>query len=324
MTNIAMIAVGAILFGVGLARLRAYMQSGRRKHTGYLSCAATAVGLSLIVNADAPAAWADRIVFHRPSASTLVVYLLVTLGAWAAVEMVSDLTGRAGRTAKRVRLAFVLAVDAVAITSFLRAEVGTASGSFFREYGTQLRPFVLLFGMLFAQLGYVAVVTMRYSRHSEGWLARALVSVSIGALFAEIFVLSRGGDVLTPVPEIIDQIAEGFMLAGILWIGVGMAIPAIGPAIGAMRARKELYPLWKWLTNSCPEVRERPDRRPGLYRTVIEIQDAVANEGTDRLTPAGWVAAVRALDLQPAEQFNDAVDELRGVARGFRRWQKTT
>jgi hypothetical protein len=322
MHNIGLLSIGLLLLLVGATRLRSYFLRGQRAHAAYLATAALAVGVALVLDAEDISTWLDRSIFQRPDTATLIEYLLITVGAWAAVEMVSDLTARSHRRSRRIRVAVLVVIDTTTAVVFLLAPASAETGSFFEHDGTraQMQVFWLLFGMVIVQLAYIMTTTLRYSRHDDRWLRRGLRAVGVGAAGATLFFLVKCLELVRSLPNTLSAGSTILLLLAVLLIAVGTALPQLGPAVADDIARRQLYPLWRQLTDAYPDLRENPGQRPNLYRTVIEIQDALAKaragEGEGERPPVS--AAADTLSLRSAVQFTDVVKELRVIAAQHR------
>jgi hypothetical protein len=88
-----------------------------------------------------------------------------------------------------------------------------------------------------------------------------------------------------------------------------MLWPQLATKAQRAAACRRLRPLWITVTARYPYVRS-PGHRRNLYRTVIEIEDAVAEARAHRQVDTPLLHALDALTTHPAEKFDATVSDL--------------
>lgn len=111
-----------------------------------------------------------------------------------------------------------------------------------------------------------------------------------------------------PVPG-----GEAILVAGGLLLAAGMLWPQLATWVHHSTAQRQLRPLWSTVTERYPYVRSSA-QRPGLYRTVIEIEDAIAEARAHHEIDTPLLQRLDALTPHPAEQFDRTVQDLVRVA----------
>lgn len=315
-TTTLLVAAGVLLVA-GALRLRSYLRAGNAR-TGYLAIAATAAGLALLLNAAGPYEWCDRVIFRHPNTSALTSYALTAIGATAACEMVANLVDKQTTTIRRLRLTGSATVTAAMIIAFVVASPSREDALFFEHYrhDAHLVAFWILFAASVAlQMVYVAILTLRAARDDDKWLARGLRLIGSGATCVAIFLLDCLLQVaVRAVPATADTIGVWVLLTGGFLLASGVLLPQVGLFGEHTRLRRQLYPLWNIVTSEYPYVR-CDARRPNLYRTVIEVEDALAEARAHRELNTPLLRALDARTARPAEQFTATVDELLAIMR---------
>jgi uncharacterized membrane protein YjjP (DUF1212 family) len=310
----------------GIVRIRSYLASNRPTQTGYLAIALISVGLAMLTNVPAIFRWLDDNVWHTPDAAALSGYLLTTIGAWAAVELVAELIGLARSRQRNARLGALLVVDVAMTVAFAAAAPTVETAKFFERYAgsSSLLGLWLVFLLsLTNQLIFVSTMTLRYTRHDDLWLSRGLTSIGIGAALCAVFTISKLASLAAHPPGWLDTTTIIVLVSGVVLVAGGALLPQLGPELDYRRDRRRLAGLWHAVTAAYPYVRTSR-RQPGLYRTVIEIQDAVAEARVRGELNQPVLRAVDRLDLQPGEQFDQAVTELHAIAKHHLRQRRSS
>ncbi|WP_338146632.1 MAB_1171c family putative transporter [Streptomyces boncukensis] len=159
-------------------------------------------------------------------------------------------------------------------------------------------PLILTYLLVFIVSQAVPVVTIflqcgPYARMTDKpWLRRALRLLSAGAVVLFLYCLTRTANILSAVigAEPSDgQLAAAsvFSAVGIAMVSVSMTISSWGPSLSKLgawarnyRSYRALYPLWRDLYESSPDIVLEPsaasavsDLRYRLHRRVVEIRD---------------------------------------------------
>jgi hypothetical protein len=315
MRTTAFVLVAIPLLAAGSLRIRSYLQT-RRSGTGYLAIATSCAGLAILLNAPGPYVWFDRIIFRYANCSVLVSHVLTAVGAAAAGEMVVALVApdRSGR--QRLRLVGQVLIIAAMIISFTVAAASREDALFFEHYKNDAHLAVywcIFIGSVTAQLSYVAALTLRYTRHDDKWLGRGLRLIGYGSLCVALFLASRIVEVAIPgMPAIADPAAVAMLIVGSFLLATGVLLPQAGLLAGRALSRRKLYPLWKTVTSQYPYVRANP-KRPNLYRSVIEVQDALAEARSQHKINTPVLVALDALTPRPSAEFDVVVADLLSV-----------
>jgi hypothetical protein len=252
-----------------------------------------------------------------PNSSVLLSHVLTAVGAAAAGEMVAALVAPHRSGCQRLRVIGQVLIVASMITSFAVAAPSREDALFFEHYKNDPRLAVywcIFIGSVTAQLSYVAVLTLRYTRHDDKWLGRGLRLIGCGSLCVALFLASRLVEVaISGIPSIADLAALTVLVAGGSLLATGVVLPQAG--LFAVRAvyRRRLYPLWETVTTQYPHVRAN-SKRPNLYRCVIEVQDALAEARSRHEINTPVLVAMDALVPRPSAEFDAAVRDLLSVS----------
>lgn len=315
MRTAAFVLISAALIAAAMMRARTYLQI-RSHGAGYLAIAAAGAGLAILLNAPGPYRWFDHAVVDHRNASVLVSHVLTGIGAGAACEMVAILVGT-GRITRRIRIVGEGVAIVAMIISFNVAAPISEDPYFFEDHkgDPQLVPYWCIFiGLVIAQLGYVATQTLQYTDHEDRWLGRGLRLIGYGSALSALFLGARLVEIVAPgTANRIDPAAPVVLVAGALLLATGVALPQVGLRADRARSRRRLYPVWRAVTAEYPYVRTT-SQRPNLYRSVIEVQDALAEARSHGRLDSPVLLALDALDPRPAEQFDAAVRDLLSVS----------
>lgn len=242
-----------------------------------------------------------------PNFAELLGHSLVVVGAWQAQVLLLHLSQATDQVVRQRRRGAVVAVTLAGLaTLFALAPVDQeAPGSFTALYGDD--PHVA--GYWLVLLTYMAIalvdvmrLCLRYAgvapgrRHLSLGLRLIAAGAALGlAYFAQwgaYLVMRRLG--LGELPRVVSDTAPALFAAALGLVVVGSTLPAVGPrlertqaaqAARRWRAHHQLYPLWRALYDSTPEIALLPARSRAadalsfrdlelrLYRRVIEIQD---------------------------------------------------
>lgn len=323
MAAAVMIVGAAALLLAGLLRLGAHARSPR-PGAGQLGAAAVASGLALLLNIPWVYRWGDRSLFHEPNLSALASYLLTVAAAGAAVDMVAGLMGRQRAVTQWLRWVAVSAVASGMVATFVAGAPVQENPAFFEGYrdDPDLSAFWVLFcGSVIAATCYVAVVMRRVTHDDGGEVARGLRLIGVGACCVAVFLLDCLLQVAAPTLPLPS--GEAVLVAGGLLLAVGMLWPQLATWRTRSSARRRLRPLWAAVTARYPYVRSSA-RKPDLYRTVIEIHDALAEARAHREVDTPLLQALDELASHPAERFNATVTDLVEVAKTARIRDVTT
>ena len=315
MRTAAIAFVASVLLAAGLLRIRTFIQT-RGASSGYLAIAATAAGLAVLLNAPGPYTWLDRTVFRHPNTSVLVSHILTSIGAAAAGEMVAVLVSnhqRVGRPLRRVAEGLTIAAM---VATFAVGAPGREDAFFFEHFKDDRRLsayWAIFLGSVTIQLSYVALLTLRYTGYDDKWLGRGLRFIGYGSACVALFLATRVIEVVAPnFPHVSDASALSLLVVGGALLATGVLLPQVGLRADRAIARRRLYPLWETVTRDYVYVRAST-RRPTLYRSVIEVQDALAEARSQHKTDTPLFAALETLTPRTAEQFDAAVEDLLAV-----------
>jgi hypothetical protein len=316
MRTAAIVLMAAALLAAGGLRVRSYLAS-RGRGTLYLAVAANGAGLAVLLNAPGPYEWFDRVVFRHPDASALISHLLTVVGAGAAVEMVATLSSRAGRLQARLRVAATAIVGLVMVIAFVHGAPGPEQSLFFETYSgdPHLRIYwSVFFVSVIVQLSCIATLTLGYTRQTDRWLGRGLRLIGLGSVCAALFLASRLVEMaLTRTAPAWNALSFGLLGLACVLLAGGVLLPQAGMATDRLVYRQRLHPLWTAVTEEFPIVRS--NRTPvNLYRTVIEIQDALAEARSHHQVSTPALRALDSLPARPADQFEATVGDLLTVA----------
>ena len=236
-------------------------------------------------------------------------YLLTLGAAAAAVEMVAGLQPR--RLSSRwVRHACLVVVASAMVVTFRHGAPTHEAPAFFDVHGDdpRLGAFWAIFCSSVALAAtYIAMVVARAARHDRGPVARGLRLIAAGvgcvALFLVVCLLR------VTVPSLSTPSGTPVLVVGGTLLGVGLLWPQCATALERAAARRRLRPLWAAVTARYPHVCSSTDR-PSLYRTVIEIQDAVAEARAHHEIDSPLLRALDDLAVRPAEEFEATVTDL--------------
>jgi hypothetical protein len=210
-------------------------------------------------------------------------------------------------------------VSAAMVLLWLAADIPTRATHYLAQDGTHL--FTSIYLVLYVTvsltgLGLIARLCSRQIRDvTNVWLRRGLRAVMTGSLIyipsfldrlATFVVIPLG---LNPLRwELLVPVCTG---TGMALIVIGFTMPTWGPMWTAAcrwvqdyRAYRELFPLWRTLCDSVPEIALEATGAPGrtlqyrLYRRIIEIRDgqlallpymdsSVADDAANRAQAAG-------------------------------------
>jgi len=185
-------------------------------------------------------------------------------------------------------------VSATMVLLWLAAAIPARAVHYLAQDGTH--PFTSIYLVLYVTvslsgLGLIARLCSRQIRDvTNFWLRRGLRVVMTGSLIympsfldrlATFVVIPLGLDPLRW--ELLVPVCTG---TGMMLIVVGFTMPSWGPMWSAARrwvrdyrAYRELFPLWRTLCDSAPEIALEAAGAPGrnlryrLYRRIIEIRD---------------------------------------------------
>jgi hypothetical protein len=178
----------------------------------------------------------------------------------------------------------------------------------------------------------------------SGPLRPALTMILVGDLVIVPFMVIRTIERLTPVPSWLPTVAVALSTIRFVLFPLGCVIVALEPfraAILYRYRRVRLYPLWRSLRASTPELSLSPppsrvrdlfdtgDAWEGLHRRVIEIRDSIfqlydtrvwgglldharaqAPSGSPELaTVARWLEVARRSALGPAPKLHQNLDK---------------
>jgi hypothetical protein len=235
--------------------------------------------------------------------------------------MVAGLVGTQRTTARWLRRAAAVAVAAAMTVAFVVAGPDREDPWFFEHYrhDPRLAVFWILFcGSVAVATGYIAVVMRRVARDDDRQVARGLRLIGHGSACVAVFLADCLLQVAVPaVPSMADTVGQAVLVAGGFLLAGGVLWPQLAAWAQHFAARRRLRPLWATVTARYPAVRSQA-HRPSLYRTVIEIEDALAEARTHRQVDTPLLRALDALTAQPAERFDATVNDLLQVAAASR------
>lgn len=317
MRTLAILVVGTVLITAGALRFRTYAQT-RGQGAGYLGLAATCAGVAILLNAPAVYRWCDERVFWSPNSSVLASHVLTVIGAGAAGEMVAALTAATNRFTRRSRIALLATILVAIVLSFTVAIPSREDPFFFEHYKHDsglLAYWCVFLGSVTVQLAFIANGTLRYTRHNDRWLGRGLRLIGWGCSLIALFLASRVIELAIPeVPSSADSAALSLLVVGGFLIAIGVLLPQIGMQFDRASASRALQPLWENVTRIYPQVRAGSNP-PNLYRTVIEIQDALAEARAHGHVATPIIIALDRLPPRAADDFDATVTDLLTVAR---------
>ena len=102
--------------------------------------------------------------------------------------------------------------------------------------------------------------------------------------------------------------AFGCLAGGCLCVVAGVTTPQVGRLVSRWR----LFPLWREATSPYPNVR-RSRSKPGLYRTIIEIQDATAEARSRNELSSPLFRALSELPARSATELDVTVRDLEAL-----------
>jgi len=292
----------AVAYRTGAA-WRSQPAPGQRALWLTLLCVALALTVLL-----APLYLAFDRVLGVPNLARLVGHGFVVGAAWSVQVFLNALTYPAPVARTRNRQAALLFVVALSGLGFLFAHAPVAQESLDFTGTYAQAPYVLEYRLLFSAylgwaLGVVAVLCWRYASLSRGraMLSSGLRLVSVGALVGIAYIVNQALWAITGRLGVADPLVNPQLLNEVL-IAVaitcmvsGATLPAWGPRLGLpglprwwsqYRALRQLFPLWRGISMTFPEIALLPPPRSGLHdalavgqvgrrlrRRVVEIRD---------------------------------------------------
>lgn len=194
--------------------------------------------------------------------------------------------------------------------------------------------YLLLYVIAFAAgLVEIARLGWRYAKVAgPPWLRRGLKVTAVGAAIYIVYCVNRALAViavqigLRPLEwEALTPLSNGI---GILLVASGFTMPSWGPRLSAARvwiadyrAYQRLYPLWRDLYETVPEIALNPPAPPfierirhrnlhyRLYRLVIETRDGLLVLRPYMDTGVAAAAAEKVRESHPEEEGRHAVEE---------------
>lgn len=321
--SVALAATGAATGVTAALRWQSY-RLYRKAETAYMVASMSLLTVALFLNVRSVTALTDKHVLGSPDSAVMVSQILAFGAAWAAIEMVAASYGQPTRRARRARLFILLAAAAALACAFLaptRRPPEAQVAQFFTDTtraGSPLLPYWIIFGgVMAAAQGYISLVSALNARDGDLWLRRSLRCISAGAAFSSLFAIGLLVRIAHPLPPALNLFDFAAVALGCSLVAVGVLIPGTAAMLWRRRARAQMSGLWANVSGRYPEVRYQATQ-PGLYRTVVEINDAVAEaRGRDELnTPL--LIALDALPERGVDEFASTVADMIGAAQRFR------
>ncbi len=271
----------------------------------WLTIAALALALTVLV----PGVYLtiDRL-SGIPNLARLLGNGLGLVTCWSVQAFLAYLSKPADQARVEIRrLGWVLAGCLILMTLFFTAApVDQEAVDFTRRYGDA--PFVLEYRLVFlSYLGLAAANVARLSWRFAGIADRPSLRIglrvnALGGLVGLVYVAHESLYVVAdrlglayPVPNPV-LVTEMLVGSGVMFVVIGSTMPAWGPRAGIprvyrwvshYRSLRRLYPLWRTLYRTNPEIALFPSPSPladavalrdldfRRYRRVVEIRDGL-------------------------------------------------
>ncbi len=316
--SLALGVAGVLLVIGGLLRTRAYL-SAHRPETGYIAGALGSLGIAMLLNVAPIATHLDQDVWHVNNLAILLSHLLVVVTAWAGIEMFATAAGW-GRRGRDLRWWVAAGVGGGMTLTFLLAGPLPETPLFFERYGRDYHLaayWILFIGAGAAATAYLATVAFTHTRHDDAWLRRGLRLIGVGSALNCAFFLSRLVVLAVQLPSWSEPAAIALLTLGTGTLGAGAVTPQVAATWSRHRARRDLYPIWLEVTAPYPQVREAT-APSSLYRTMIEIHDALAEARAHDALKTPLMVALDQLPPRSGDEVDRAVEDLCQLAATMR------